>query len=160
MEKKVESAASFGVQPVSENSAPAVGHQTKTPSVYMPGSTEAALPQKLESPGTAQAAVRPLTSGHETTPTFTFSRDSIVRSLQNMVSVPDSSRTMEDVELVEKQKSAFELAISMYMAATEFYDGGSLWCRQCDCIFTDISALCRHIHSDKHQLVSSATLPG
>jgi len=87
-----------------------------------------------------------------------FSRDSIVRSLNEMVSVPEGSRTAEDLELVEKQRSAFEFAISMYMAATEFYDGGSLWCRQCDCIFTDISALCRHIHSDRHQLVSCTLL--
>jgi len=87
-----------------------------------------------------------------------FSRDNIVRSLQEMVqpavSVPDVSRATEEIELNEKEKSALEFAISMYMAANEFYDGGSLWCRQCDSIFTDITALCRHIHSDKHQLVS------
>ena len=74
--------------------------------------------------------------------------------VQPAVSVPDVSRATEEIELNEKEKSALEFAISMYMAANEFYDGGSLWCRQCDSIFTDITALCRHIHSDKHQLVS------
>jgi len=97
--------------------------------------------------------------GNTTSP---FSRDNIVRSLEEMVQpavlVPEVPRPAEEMELNEKEKSALEFAISMYMAANEFYDGGSLWCRQCESIFTDISALCRHIHSDKHQLVSFTVL--
>lgn len=90
-----------------------------------------------------------------------FARDNLVSGLEEMVkpavSVAEVSRVAEEAELSEKEKSALEFAISMYMAANEFYDGGSLWCHKCDNIFTDISALCRHIHSDKHQLVSEAT---
>jgi len=76
-----------------------------------------------------------------------------------VASVPEVTRATEEKpssELGEKEKSALQFAISMYMVANEFYDGGSLWCRQCNDIFLDISALCRHIHSDKHQLVGDA----
>jgi len=155
-ERMPKSAALSSVKPASSTFTPVAASQAEVPQITHPtaavaaGGTADSVQQMLKTP--------PMMPASETNTASKFSRDSIVRSLNEMVSVPDSSRTAEDVELVEKQRSAFEFAISMYMAATEFYDGGSLWCRQCDCIFTDISALCRHIHSDKHQLVSSALL--
>jgi hypothetical protein len=93
-----------------------------------------------------------------------FSRENILNSLQQMVKSSSTDcdaaaqgRDNSDIKvnaMKEKQTSALELAVAMYMAANEFYDGGYLWCRSCDRIFGDISALCRHVHSDQHQLVS------
>jgi len=91
----------------------------------------------------------------------TFSRENLICSLQQMVkSTEDGTSSGKEKNepissaMKEKQTSALELAIAMYLAANEFYDGGNLWCRLCDGIFDDISGLCRHIHSDQHQLVS------
>ena len=160
--RTAESAALPDVKPASSTFVPVADSQVGMPQVGRPeavvaGSAAESVQQMLKTPPVVPAS-QTLVSSSAAYAASKFSRDSIVRSLNEMVSVPDGSRSAEDVELVEKQRSAFEFAISMYMAATEFYDGGSLWCRQCDCIFTDVSALCRHIHSDKHQLVSSALL--
>ena len=75
------------------------------------------------------------------------------------ISVPSADAAVKKPNILqdiyeEKQRSAFELAISMYLSANEYYDGGNLWCRLCQRLFTDIPELCRHIHSDQHQLVS------
>ena len=95
------------------------------------------------------------------TSSLSFTRENIINSLQQMVqsTVGEADAALVKDEpsiykIKEKQTSALELAIAMYLAANQFYDGGSLWCRSCDRIFGDIPALCRHIHSDQHQLVS------
>jgi len=54
----------------------------------------------------------------------------------------------------EKKKWALDMAISMYIRAEDYYDGGNLWCRKCNLVFADISALCQHLHCDQHQTVS------
>jgi len=161
-EKKMESVASSDTQTVSNNMGPAaevsqsqVTKPTTVTAVTVPKLQMLKTPAIIPPPPPSQ----PSTSSSDTATSSPFSRDNIVRNLQEMVkpvvvSVLDASRTAEELELNEKERSALEFAISMYMAANEFYDGGSLWCRQCESIFTDISALCRHIHSDKHQLVS------
>lgn len=167
MEKKAEATTSTDAQPGSNNvdlaTVPLPQAQISQPSDFQVAKS-VAVPAavttvpKLQMLKTYQAP----SSVSEANTASPFSRDSIVRNLQEMVkpavSDPDVARPAQEAELSEKEKSALEFAISMYMAANEFYDGGSLWCRQCDDIFTDISALCRHIHSDKHQLVSSALL--
>ena len=169
-EKKVENATSSSAQPMPNNSGPATGPQTDKPQSFNTAAINLAAGMKKPVPRLMELKfAQPAASSSEPSTGSTFSRDSIVRNLQEMVkpaaavSVPEGSRSAEDVpvpaELNEKEKSALEFAISMYMAANEFYDGGSLWCRQCDNIFTDISALCRHVHSDRHQLVSSSLLP-
>lgn len=157
-EKKAESAPVSDVKPAQSTSAPAAMPQVAKPAAVVASNAAADSVQKVPKTPPAVPASQASASVSENPTDSTFSRDSIARSLNEMVSVPVTSRTAEDLELVEKQRSAFEFAISMYLAATEFYDGGSLWCRQCDCIFSDITALCRHIHSDKHQLVSFTLL--
>ena len=165
--QNVESAAVGDVRPPSNNLGPATGSLAEislssTVSLSKPVTAAAGgmMAPKLQmlKASPAVAASQPLATSSEAGTPSTFSRDNIVRNLQEMVKpaapIPDVSVAAEDVELNDKEKSALEFAISMYMAANEFYDGGSLWCRQCDSIFTDISALCRHIHSDRHQLVS------
>ena len=160
-EKKVESASS-DVKPTDTTIGsqvqvlqPPIVRVTK-PVAVAAGSMTAPTLQMLKTSAASQLSA----ASSEANSASTFSRDSIVRNLQEMVkpAASEISRTLEEVELNEKEKSALEFAISMYMAANEFYDGGSLWCRQCDSIFTDISAMCRHIHSDKHQLVSFTLL--
>ena len=142
--------AETDMTPASNNMGPSSGLQAAKPAAFLTGSMAAA---ELQLPTPASQS---LPASSEASTTSPFSRDNIVRNLQEMVkpAVCQDVRTVEDIELNEKQKSALQFAISMYMAANEFYDGGSLWCRQCDSIFPDILALCRHIHSDKHQLVS------
>lgn len=54
----------------------------------------------------------------------------------------------------EKKKWALDMAVNMYIRAEDYYDGGNLWCRKCNLMFTDILALCQHLHSDQHQTVS------
>lgn len=159
-ERKTTSAAVSDVKPAAGVSAPSTSTRAEIPhqaAAVVDSSADCMQQMMLK---TRQLVPAPQTSvvNAEVDPASKFNRDSFMRSLNEMVSVQNSSRTVEDIQMVEKQRSAFEFAISMYMAATEFYDGGSLWCRQCDCIFTDISSLCRHIHSDKHQLVSYALL--
>ena len=176
-EKKVDSAPpAVAAQLVSNNVIPVVDSQTTAksvaeslppPTVPAAEGTTTTVPrlQMLKTPFILPAPQpQPSSSGPEAI-NATFSRDSIIRNLQEMVKPPppaaDVPRAAEETQpelLGEKEKSALQFAISMYMAANEFYDGGSLWCRQCNDIFLDISALCRHIHSDKHQLVSDAAL--
>ena len=70
------------------------------------------------------------------------------------VKKPDEQKKNEVGKLdEEKQRLAFEYAISMYVKATDYYDGGSLWCNKCDLVFGNMVALCRHLHSDQHQVV-------
>jgi len=162
VEKKTETdAPSDDAQPVANNFGQTPVSEAPKPVAAV---AESATVPKLQALKTS--AFHTSSTVSEVNATSPFSRDNIVRNLQEMVQpvaaaaapVPDAPRTSEEAELNEKEKSALEFAISMYMAANEFYDGGSLWCRQCDDIFTDISALFRHIHSDKHQLVSSVLL--
>ena len=71
------------------------------------------------------------------------------------VKKPDEQKKVEVGKLDEKQRLAFEYAISMYVKATDYYDGGSLWCNKCNLVFGNMVALCRHLHSDQHQVVCS-----
>lgn len=68
-------------------------------------------------------------------------------------SIQGPSCSMEKM-MDERKKCALDMAISMYIRAEDYYDGGNLWCRKCNLVFTDILALCQHLHSDQHQTVS------
>jgi len=130
---------------------------TKAPNQPAAGLGKVATPETKVCPSVPPPQTTMTQPQEASTPGSAFSRENIVRNLEEMVTnaAPDIvPKPAGDSELFEKEKSAFELAISLYMAAQEFCDGGSLWCRQCDTISADISSLCRHIHSDKHHLVS------
>lgn len=54
----------------------------------------------------------------------------------------------------DKEKKALEMALSMYVGASEYYNGTNIWCQKCDVIFSDVFGLCQHLHSEMHQSVS------
>lgn len=54
----------------------------------------------------------------------------------------------------DKEKKALELALSMYLAASEYYNGTNVWCQKCGFVFDDVHGLCQHLHSEQHQIVS------
>lgn len=53
----------------------------------------------------------------------------------------------------DKERKALELALSMYLAASEYYNGTNVWCQKCGIVFDDVHSLCQHLHSEKHQIV-------
>jgi len=55
----------------------------------------------------------------------------------------------------ETDRLAIEKEISTYMKAESYYDAGTEWCKKCNCVLTSVGDLCRHLHSDAHQRVSS-----
>jgi len=153
--------------PVPTNSQPAAPVSSIPPGIFPSAAALTSMPPAVVTMTTTTSAE--MRSMERESSSSSFSRDSIVRSLQEMVKPaitamgePGGGNVLmkEDTELTEKQRSALEFAISMYMVASEFYDGGSLWCRLCDGIFGDMSSLCRHLHSDQHQLVRSMVLVG